>query len=362
MSRTRGVGQDLRHLSVCLGGAPAGRPSQRPKIVHRLVTLGWMAAPAAIRGCGRLRTAQADLYSAPGRPAVSNRERAVSERMIDPTATSGSPSQPIVRIAPTNPSPPRVPAVPDPRSGAPTEMPRPAFEIAVFDNGFPEPLDRSRRPQTSPATALIAMEPATGRCEVVVYSDRHDTTLRRWEWIAFGCWSTWSARYAVLGGEPQIRYVLAFENKGEIIGVTLPSPRADLRLQRRPTPSAPRAPGRHGYRAPGECVECAVVAGESPTAGASSRARRDGGFRAALGAISLEVHVAPVDHRSDLVELETPNATSGRPARDPAPGLRPALWFPAPVRHGHPSAPTCAAGAGRTAELRGLRGCPAGTP
>ena len=152
-------------------------------------------------------------------------------------------------------------------------MPRPAFQIAVFDNRFPS-LTMQPPPPDVAATPLIAVEPAVGRCEVVVYSDRHDTTLAEVGCSGFVCWSmSGLTGTTVLGGEPQIRYVLPFENKGEIIGVTLSHPHGQI-YGYSDVPPRPlrelRAP--LGYRErTGGCVECDVVAGELATAGASSR-------------------------------------------------------------------------------------------
>src|SRR5947207_8747290 len=60
--------------------------------------------------------------------------------------------------------------------GFPTEIDRPNFGVAVFENRFP-----SLRPEP-PAPAVAGTElwpvaPALGVCEVVVYSPQHEGTL-----------------------------------------------------------------------------------------------------------------------------------------------------------------------------------------
>jgi UDPglucose--hexose-1-phosphate uridylyltransferase len=98
------------------------------------------------------------------------------------------------------------------RPGAPeTEIPFPAFEIAVFENRFP------------------AFEAPLGAAEVVVYTDRHDDSFSTLEphraeelmWV-------WRQRYEELGARADIEYVLIFENRGVEVGVTLHHPHGQI--------------------------------------------------------------------------------------------------------------------------------------
>jgi UDPglucose--hexose-1-phosphate uridylyltransferase len=92
-----------------------------------------------------------------------------------------------------------------------TEIPFPAFEIAVFDNLFP---------------AFSAPE---GAAEVVVYSDSHQGSLgtlapERAEALMW----VWRHRYQELGAREDVRYVLIFENRGVEVGVTLHHPHGQI--------------------------------------------------------------------------------------------------------------------------------------
>jgi len=72
---------------------------------------------------------------------------------------------------------------------APTEIPVPAFEIAVFDNRFP------------------AFQAPLGAAEVVVYTDDHEASI--------------TTLPQELGAREDIHYVYIFENRGVEVGVTL---------------------------------------------------------------------------------------------------------------------------------------------
>jgi UDPglucose--hexose-1-phosphate uridylyltransferase len=114
----------------------------------------------------------------------------------------------------------------DPRF--PTEIDRPDYDIAVFENKFPS-LRRNPEPPSIDGTDLTPVRPAAGECEVVVYTSRHDATaadltLRQLRKLI----AVWAHRTAELGARPQVDYVFAFENKGEQIGVTLNHPHGQI--------------------------------------------------------------------------------------------------------------------------------------
>jgi len=109
-----------------------------------------------------------------------------------------------------------------------TEIPAPAFDIVVFENRFPSLQAVPPLPAVE-GSALYPVRPAQGVCEVVVYTDRHTTTLaeesveriRRLILV-------WCDRFAELGAREEVAYVYIFENKGEAIGVTLHHPHGQI--------------------------------------------------------------------------------------------------------------------------------------
>lgn len=93
-----------------------------------------------------------------------------------------------------------------------TEIPRAAFEIAVFENRFPSFGGGSE-----------------GAAEVVVYSDEHEASFAtlhpaRAEALMW----VWRERRAELGARPDVAFVMPFENRGIEVGVTLPHPHGQI--------------------------------------------------------------------------------------------------------------------------------------
>jgi UDPglucose--hexose-1-phosphate uridylyltransferase len=126
------------------------------------------------------------------------------------------------------PARPDCPLCADRAGAGPSEVDRPAYEVVVFDNRSPGFLPEPPAPAVD-GSDLYPVEPSWGRSEVVVFSDRHDATLSdlgvdRLRLLV----DVWADRYAILGAEPHVRYVLAFENKGEVIGVTLHHPHGQI--------------------------------------------------------------------------------------------------------------------------------------
>jgi UDPglucose--hexose-1-phosphate uridylyltransferase len=68
-----------------------------------------------------------------------------------------------------------------------------------------------------------------GRCDVVLYHPDHDTSLPQLSLPHIvKLVQLWRKRFAELKATPGIRYVLIFENKGAVIGVTMPHPHGQI--------------------------------------------------------------------------------------------------------------------------------------
>ncbi len=130
------------------------------------------------------------------------------------------------------------------RPGGPqTEIPFPAFEIAVFDNRFP------------------AFEAPRGAAEVVVYTDDHDASFgtlapERAEALMW----VWRHRYAELGAREDVEYVFIFENRGVEVGVTLHHPHGQIYGYPFVPPVAQRELAADERL--GGCAPCALLARE----------------------------------------------------------------------------------------------------
>lgn len=107
----------------------------------------------------------------------------------------------------------------------PTELPEGDYEVAVFDNRFPSLALSS----SSPPSLAVETAPATGHCEVVVFTQDpgaalHSLGVERIK-LLFDVWADRTERAA---GTGKIRYVMPFENKGPEVGVTLHHPHGQI--------------------------------------------------------------------------------------------------------------------------------------
>ena len=120
------------------------------------------------------------------------------------------------------------PICPTKKGKFPTEIPAETYEIAVFENKFPS-LQKTAPVPAIKGDELYKVKKAQGICEVVVYTKEHDTTLAKQPVDEiYKLIKVWKDRYKELGDRKFIKYVYIFENKGEIIGVTLHHPHGQI--------------------------------------------------------------------------------------------------------------------------------------
>ncbi|NIP79478.1 MAG: galactose-1-phosphate uridylyltransferase, partial [Gemmatimonadetes bacterium] len=208
------------------------------------------------------------------------------------------------------PPPERCPFCPTRPDGEPTEIPVPAFEIAVFENRFPglSPGAASSGDGTPPdPPALFETAPGRGQGEVVVYTPHHEGSLgalplEKVERLV----RVWTHRYRELGVRPYVRNVFIFENRGEAIGVTLEHPHGQIYGH----PLVPPVPARmleveaRHHRRTGRCLRCDIVAGEMES---GDRVIRSSGTVLTHVPFAprwpYEAHIATRPHRASLLDL-----------------------------------------------------------
>jgi UDPglucose--hexose-1-phosphate uridylyltransferase len=140
------------------------------------------------------------------------------------------------------------------------ELPFP-YEAAVFENRFPSFV---ADPPAPPPDEL--MGPARGRCEVVIYTSRHDTCFGQLAPLEHGrLLAIWTDRSRVLWAEDQHELVLIFENRGAEAGATLAHPHGQIyAFDHLPPIAAAKADAHRRYRAQeGRCLGCDAVDRES---------------------------------------------------------------------------------------------------
>jgi len=111
------------------------------------------------------------------------------------------------------------------KANNPTELPPGKWQVAVFDNRFPS---LSLEAHSAP-DLVVPTRPATGKCEVVVFTQDAHSSLAKLPLAHIELlFQVWAERTQQLGQHPGIAYVLPFENRGAEVGVTLHHPHGQI--------------------------------------------------------------------------------------------------------------------------------------
>lgn len=151
-----------------------------------------------------------------------------------------------------------------------------AYDAAVFENHFPS---LEAEPPIPPD--LTGAAPSLGRCEVVLYTDRHAGSLATLDAGELArLVAIWTDRSDDLWSDPRHAFVMVFENRGAAVGATLSHPHGQVyAFDRVPPLIAARvgALARHRARTTA-CLGCALTASTADGATAAdaeaSAARR----------------------------------------------------------------------------------------
>jgi len=132
------------------------------------------------------------------------------------------------------------------------------YAAAVFDNRFP-----SFHRDPPPAPALDGPTgPATGRCEVVLYTHRHEASFGDFSSSELGrVVAVWIDRARDLWSDPAHAYVCVFENRGAEVGATIAHPHGQIyALDHVPPVTAAKAKAHRRYRERNRrCLSCAAT-------------------------------------------------------------------------------------------------------
>jgi UDPglucose--hexose-1-phosphate uridylyltransferase len=100
--------------------------------------------------------------------------------------------------------------------------------VYVFDNDHPCVGPDAPSSLTTPP-GIYRNSPATGVARVVCYAPLHNVTLAELDVNAITrLLAAWREQYIELGARPEVRHVLIFENKGEVVGVSNPHPHGQI--------------------------------------------------------------------------------------------------------------------------------------
>lgn len=183
-------------------------------------------------------------------------------------------------VASSRQSRPNLPEVGCPFCPGGLEAPEP-YDVRWFENRWPALADQ--------------------RCEVVLYTDRHDATFASLgESGARKVVDLWAARTAALGARDDVGYVLVFENRGPEVGATIAHPHGQIYAY----PDVPAVARRElqADRCP-FCDHTLVVPDELVVAEHGSSPARWTAWCPPASSWPHELLLAPEEHVGDLPSL-----------------------------------------------------------
>ncbi len=102
------------------------------------------------------------------------------------------------------------------------------YEVYKYDNDFPA-LSQNPPVPDDVANDFFKVREAYGKCEVILYSPGHTTTLPELSDAHMGkLVDLWCERFEAMKADPKIKYVFIFENRGDVVGVTMPHPHGQI--------------------------------------------------------------------------------------------------------------------------------------
>jgi len=162
------------------------------------------------------------------------------------------------------PPPDYCPLCPTKPGGFATEVAEPTYEIVAFDNRFPSLRRDAPEPAVEP-TPFSPVRRAQGVCEVILYTPEHSGSLtsRSVDDIEKLIY-VWTDRFQQLSALEYVKYVFIFENKGQVIGVTIDHPHGQIYAYPFIPPMAAREleSARLHHQEHGSCLFCDLLAHE----------------------------------------------------------------------------------------------------
>ena len=102
------------------------------------------------------------------------------------------------------------------------------YEVHKYDNDFPA-LSQNPPPMDDVATDLYKTRPSYGKCEVILFSpDHHGALSQLSDDHAMKLVDLWTERFNDMASDKNIKYVFIFENRGEMVGVSMPHPHGQM--------------------------------------------------------------------------------------------------------------------------------------
>ncbi len=102
------------------------------------------------------------------------------------------------------------------------------YDVFAYDNDFPALTQNPPEPDDV-ATDFYKVKPSHGKCEVILFSPDHHGTLKELsDEHMKKLVDLWCARFKAMSEDKKIKYVFIFENRGDVVGVTMPHPHGQM--------------------------------------------------------------------------------------------------------------------------------------
>lgn len=102
------------------------------------------------------------------------------------------------------------------------------FDVLEYDNDFPALMQNPPVPDDV-AAGPYKTAPCHGKCEVILYSKEHTVTLPELPLPHVRkLVDLWCERHEIISADEKIKYVFIFENRGDVVGVTMPHPHGQI--------------------------------------------------------------------------------------------------------------------------------------
>ncbi len=103
-----------------------------------------------------------------------------------------------------------------------------SFDVLKYDNDFPA-LSQNPPVPDDVSTDIYKTAESYGKCEVILYSPEHTVTLPELSLPHVRkLVDLWTERFEDLRKDEKIKYVFIFENRGDVVGVTMPHPHGQI--------------------------------------------------------------------------------------------------------------------------------------
>lgn len=102
------------------------------------------------------------------------------------------------------------------------------YEVFMYPNDFPALSQDPPKPDDV-ATDFFKTAESYGKCEVVLYSPDHTKPIRELTDEHMNkLVDLWVERFNAMKADEKIKYIFIFENRGEVVGVTMPHPHGQI--------------------------------------------------------------------------------------------------------------------------------------